>query len=161
MMLITVSEDTLILEAGNDVIFPHQTWEDYQRLLTLRQDKIFPKLSYNSLTQELRLMSPLPSHGNRVSTLRSLVILLLERRGKDWQCFDPITLKIPFQVGVEPDTCFYIDNRMAILGKERIDLTLDLPPDLAIEADFTSHHSSSILKKTQFKNHNIYQMYVK
>ncbi|MGB5768959.1 MAG: Uma2 family endonuclease, partial [Crocosphaera sp.] len=57
---------------------------------------------------------------------------------KDWQCFDPITLKIPYQAGLEPDTCFYIDNRQAILGKDRIDLTIDPPPDLAIEVDFTS-----------------------
>jgi Uma2 family endonuclease len=83
-------------------------------------------------------MSPLPSHGKRINLLSDLVKIILRRQGKDWECFDPITLKIPGEAGVEPDTCFYIDNREAILGKERIDLTVDPPPDLAIEVDFTS-----------------------
>ncbi|WP_083794087.1 Uma2 family endonuclease [Crocosphaera chwakensis] len=138
MMLLTVSENELMLTPGNDVIFPHQTWEDYQRLLDVRQDKTLPKLCFNSQTQQIRLMSPLPSHGNRVNTLTDLVKILLRRQGKDWQCFDPITLKLPNQAGLEPDTCFYIENRQAILGKDKIDLTVDPPPDLAIEVDFTS-----------------------
>lgn len=137
-MLITVSEDKLILDPGNAVIFPHQTWDDYERLLNLRQDKTYPKLYFNGKTQEIRLMSPLPSHGNRVHTLSDLVKIILRNIGKDWQGFDPITLKLPFKAGLEPDACFYIDNRQAILGKERIDLTVDPPPDLAIEVDFTS-----------------------
>jgi Uma2 family endonuclease len=138
MLLITLNENTLSLSPGNEVIFPHQTWEDYERLLSLRLQKTYPKLYFNSKTQEIRLMSPLPSHGNRVDTLRDLVKIILRRQGKDWQCFDPITLKMPGQAGVEPDTCFYLDNRQAILGKDRIDLTIDPPPDLAIEVDFTS-----------------------
>jgi Uma2 family endonuclease len=69
---------------------------------------------------------------------RDLVKALLHFEGKDWDCFDPITLKQLKRAGVEPDTCFYIENRQAILGKERINLTVDPPPDLAIEVDFTS-----------------------
>jgi Uma2 family endonuclease len=128
MLLITLNENTLSLSPGSQVIFPDQTWEDYERLLSLRLQKTYPKLYFNRKTQEIRLMSPLPSHGNRVDTLRDLVKIILR----------PITLKMPGEAGVEPDTCFYIDNRQAILGKERIDLTVDPPPDLAIEVDFTS-----------------------
>ncbi|MDJ0843153.1 MAG: Uma2 family endonuclease [Crocosphaera sp.] len=138
MILLTISENELILTPGNEAIFPHQTWEDYQRLLDLRQEKTLPKLYFNSKTQQIRLMSPLPSHGKRIDLLRDLVKSLLRRQGKDWECFDPITLKIPNQAGLEPDTCFYIENRQAILGKDKIDLTIDPPPDLAIEVDFTS-----------------------
>ncbi|MCA2691650.1 MULTISPECIES: Uma2 family endonuclease [unclassified Microcystis] len=138
MLLITLNENTLSLSPGSQVIFPHQTWEDYERLLSLRLQKTYPKLCFNRKTQEIRLMSPLPSHGKRINLLSDLVKIILRRQGKDWECFDPITLKIPGEAGVEPDTCFYIDNREAILGKERIDLTVDPPPDLAIEVDFTS-----------------------
>lgn len=137
-MLIIVDENMLMLEVGSEVIFSHQTWKDYEKLLRIRQERVLPKLSFNSITQEIRLMSPLPSHGKRVNILGDLVKILLNYQGKDWDGFDPITLKIPFKVGLEPDTCFYIDNRQAILGKERIDLTVDPPPDLAIEVDFTS-----------------------
>ena len=136
-MLITVSEDTLMLEEGNQVIFSHQTWEDYEQLLNLRH-KTLPKIYFNGKTQEIRLMSPLLNHGKHIATLTNLVIILLGQKGKDWECFDPITLKMPLKAGLEPDKCFYIENRQAILGKERIDLTIDPPPDLAIEVDFTS-----------------------
>ncbi len=138
MLLITLNENTLSLSPGSQVIFPHQTWEDYERLLSLRLQKTYPKLYFNRKTQEVRLMSPLRSHGKRINLLSDLVKIILRRQGKYWECFDPITLKMPGEAGVEPDTCFYIDNREAILGKERIDLTVDPPPDLAIEVDFTS-----------------------
>ncbi|MGK7881529.1 MAG: Uma2 family endonuclease [Crocosphaera sp.] len=138
MMLITISEDTLTLSPGNTVIFRVQKWEDYQRLLNLRQETSIPKLSFNFNNQEIRLMSPLPSHGKRIDLLRNLVKIILDKKDLDWECFDPITLKIPPLAGVEPDTCFYINNRQAILGKDKIDLTIDPAPDLAIEVDFTS-----------------------
>ena len=40
--------------------------------------------------------------------------------------------------GIEPDNCFYIQNYQAMIGKKRLDLTVDPPPDLAIEVDVTS-----------------------
>jgi Uma2 family endonuclease len=46
---------------------------------------------------------------------------------------------------VEADDCFYIQNEAAIRGKKRIDLSVDLPPDLAIEVDITS--------RTKFNNY--------
>jgi len=137
-MLITISPETLSLEAGSEIILRHKTWEDYEDLLAIRQDKNLPKLYFNAKTQEIRLISPLASHGKRVDTLRDLVKALLNFEGKDWDCFDPITLKQLQRAGVEPDTCFYIENRQVILGKERINLTVDPPPDLVIEVDFTS-----------------------
>ncbi|NEQ19738.1 MAG: Uma2 family endonuclease [Microcoleus sp. SIO2G3] len=49
--------------------------------------------------------------------------------------------------GVEPDACFYIQNQAAIIGKNRINLSADPPPDLAIEIDLTS--------RTQLENYQI------
>ncbi len=40
--------------------------------------------------------------------------------------------------GIEPDDCFYIQNYKAVIGKNRLDLTQDPPPDLALETDLTS-----------------------
>ena len=137
-MLITVNPETLSLSPGSEIILRNQTWQDYEDLLAIRQDKKLPKLYFNTQNQEIRLMSPLPSHANRIDTLRDLVKSLLRFQQKDWQSFDPITLKQFKQAGVEPDTCFYIANYQAILGKERIDLSIDPPPNLAIEIDLTS-----------------------
>ncbi|PSF37112.1 hypothetical protein C7H19_11785 [Aphanothece hegewaldii CCALA 016] len=137
-MLVKVSQDTLTLSPGSEVILRHQTWEDYEQLLKIRQEQTYPKIYFNDSTHEILLMAPLPSHGKRIDTLRDLVKILLRHQGLEWECFDPITLKRFALSGVEPDTCFYIDNRQAILGKEKIDLSIDPPPDLALEVDLTS-----------------------
>ncbi len=137
-MFITVNQDTLTLTPGSVIILQHQSWKDYEKLLDIRQENILPKIYFDGKIQEIRLMSPLPSHGNRIDTLRDLVKSLLRKQGKDWHYVDPITLKSFNLAGVEPDTCFYVENREAILGKEKIDLAIDPPPDLAIEVDFAS-----------------------
>lgn len=142
-MLVTVSQDTLTLSPGSEVILRHQTWDDYEQLLKIRDRRTYPKIYFNAVTHEILLMTPLPSHGNRIDTIRDLVKILLRHQGKDWHSFDPITLKKFASSGVEPDTCFYIENRQAILGKEKIDLSIDPPPDLAIEADLTSTTKAS------------------
>lgn len=48
---------------------------------------------------------------------------------------------------VEADACFYIQNQAAVIGKNRLDLTIDPPPDLAIEIDITS--------RTRFDNYEL------
>ncbi len=40
--------------------------------------------------------------------------------------------------GIEPDDSFYIQNYERVLNKDRIDLSMDPPPDLAIEVDLTA-----------------------
>ena len=39
--------------------------------------------------------------------------------------------------GAEPDTCFYVANARAVIGKRKIDLETDPPPDVVVEIDTT------------------------
>lgn len=39
--------------------------------------------------------------------------------------------------GLEADKCYYLENEPLVRGKHQIDLTIDPPPDLAIEIDIT------------------------
>ncbi|MFN5516582.1 MAG: Uma2 family endonuclease, partial [Cyanobacteriota bacterium] len=137
-MEITLAPEHLSLDPGSAVFLEQQTWADYQALLDLRGEGSYPKIYFHFFTQTLFLMAPLPSHGKRIDVLRDLVKILLRAQGQDWDCFDPITLRRFQTAGVEPDTCFYLENRQAILGKERLDLAVDPSPDLAIEVDLTS-----------------------
>ncbi|MGF1498186.1 MAG: Uma2 family endonuclease [Elainellaceae cyanobacterium] len=137
-MLPIITPTTIDLPPGGEVILRYQTWDDYETLLQTRQDKAAIKITFSAKTQEIRIMAPLPGHGNRSDTLADLVKRLLRYQGLDWQSFDPITLKRLQQKGLEPDHCFYIQNRAAILGKERIDLDVDPPPDLVLAVDLTS-----------------------
>jgi Uma2 family endonuclease len=134
---LSITNDGVDLSPGGEVILRHQTWADYEELLKCRLDNAAIRVRYDARRQEIRLMAPLSGHGNRSDTLADLVKTLLRHCGRDWQCFDPITLKRFGQVGLEPDKCFYIGSCEAILGKERIDLDVDPPPDLALEVDMT------------------------
>lgn len=137
MLLPTISEDTISLAPGDELILRFRTWEDYETLLARREDKAGLRIRYSSKTQEIRIMSPLPRHGKNSDIVADLVKALLRHECRDWDAFTPITLKRINRQGIEPDYCFYIDNRAEILGKERIDLETDPPPDLAIEIDLT------------------------
>ncbi len=138
MVELTISSRGVELSPGGEVVLRHQTWDDYESILHSRHGKAAVRVKYNAHTREIRLMAPLPKHANLSQSLSAIAQALLRHFGMDWQGFDPVTLKRFGEVGLEPDACFYIANRHAILGKERIDLAEDPPPDLAIEVDETS-----------------------
>lgn len=137
-VVITVNSDRIDLPPGSEVTLRYQTWTDYEALLESQRDHAAVKIRFNNYTQQISIMSPLPGHGNRSRTLADLVTVLLRYQGRDWHGFDPITLRRLREAGAEPDACFYIQNWQAVLGKDRIDLDQDPPPDLAIEMDLTS-----------------------
>ncbi len=138
MVELTINSAGVDLSPGGEVIVRHQTWADYEELLLRRQDKAAVKVRYDARTQEIRIMAPRPEHGNFSDVLGDLVKSLLRHTGQEWQSFDPITLKRLGEAGLEPDKCFYIKNRETILGKKRIELPADPPPDLVLEIDITS-----------------------
>jgi Uma2 family endonuclease len=140
---VTITSAGIDVTPGGEVILPRQTWADYEDLLECRQDHAAIKVRYDARTQEIRIMAPLPSHGNEYDALSDLVKALLRHTGRDWQSFGPITLKRFGEAGLEPDACFYIQHREAILGKKQIDLQTDPPPDLALEVDVTSTTSAA------------------
>jgi len=137
-MVVTISPERIELPPGSEATLRYQTWTDYEALIASRRDDAAVKICFNARTQEIFIMSPLPAHGNRSRTLADLVTTLLRHQKRDWHGFDPVTLKRFQQAGAEPDACFYIQNWQAVLGKDRIDLEQDPPPDLAIEMDLTS-----------------------
>jgi Uma2 family endonuclease len=67
------------------------------------------------------------------------VKILLDELELDSQTFGSTTFKRPEMIaGIEPDNCFYIQNSALMIGKQRVNLSVDPPPDLAIEVDVTS-----------------------
>jgi Uma2 family endonuclease len=138
MVHLTITSAGIDPSPGGEVLLRHQAWADYEELLESRQNHAAIKVRYHAQRREIRIMAPLPWHGNSSLVLSDLVTALLRRLGRYWQGFNPITLKRFGEGGLEPDTCFYIEHREAILGKQEIDLETDPPPDLALEVDATS-----------------------
>lgn len=68
-----------------------------------------------------------------------LVKIILEELEIDCECFGSTTFKRQdMNSGIEPDDSFYIQNHVQMIGKQKIDLTIDPPPDLVLEIDVTS-----------------------
>lgn len=134
-MLPTITPDKIDLPAGTILKFPG-TIADYEEILSRLSDRAIPRLRFRD--RHILLMSPLPEHGNEIDVISDLIKALLRHQRKDWQSFHPITLRYGKEPGLEPDACFYIENYQAILGKRKLDMSINPPPDLAIEIDVTS-----------------------
>ncbi|MGL5065552.1 MAG: Uma2 family endonuclease [Microcoleus sp.] len=135
-MFVVVTPETIHLPPGTLIKFPG-TWQDYQALVEQLGDRSIPRIKYRS--GEILLMSPLFVHGKQANIIADVVKVLLDYLGQDYEAFTPITMDLPEERGIEPDYCFYIDNCVAIIGKDRIAWGVEPPPDLAIEIDVTSY----------------------
>ncbi len=113
------------------------TWQEYDDLRQKRGDGSLPRMKF--WQGEILLMSPLPQHGREAHLLASLVTILLDNQGRNYEAFTPITMDIPPVGGIEPDYCFYIDNWQVAVGKNRMDWQTDPPPDLVLEIEVTSY----------------------
>ena len=82
---------------------------------------------------------PIPEHEVDKELIGDIVKTLLDELEIDCECFGSTTFKQEaMNSGIEPDQCFYIQNHSQMRGKRRLDLSIDPPPDLAIEVDVTS-----------------------
>lgn len=123
--------------AEERVVLTGVAWSTYERLLTDLADQSAPRLTYDEGV--LEIMTPSAEHEDINRTLA----LLIEIAGEEWQIDVRDLGSTTFhreerKRGFEPDSCFYIQHEGAVRGKDRIDLTVDPPPDLAIEIEITS-----------------------
>ena len=83
---------------------------------------------------------PLPEHERTKVIISNLLVILLEELDWEWGSLGSSTFKTKsMKAGIEPDDCFYIKNYAAMIGKKRLDMSIDPPPDIAIEVDLTSN----------------------
>jgi Uma2 family endonuclease len=134
-MYAVISREKIQLPPGT-VVRLAGTWADYQALVEQIGDRPTPRLKYRP--GEIFIMSPMARHGREVDIISDIVKVLLDYQGQEYEAFTPITLDLTEVRGVEPDYCFYIAHRAAIIGKDRLDFAIDPPPDLVIEIDVTS-----------------------
>jgi Uma2 family endonuclease len=114
-------------------------WRTYSRLLRAFAEKPGIRLTYDR--GELEIMSPLLEHDDSGRFLGLLVFVLTEELGLPLKHGGSTTLRRRLRRrGIEADECFWIANAVRMVGRRRLDLRTDPPPDLAIEVDVT--HSS-------------------
>lgn len=118
-------------------------WSEFEAILAELGESRSTRIAYNNNT--LTIVAPLFRHEKSKVALGDLVKALLDEQNIDYDSSASTTLKRQdLDKGVEPDDSFYIQNYERVLNKDRIDLTVDPPPDLAIEVDLTSKTQASL-----------------
>ncbi|MFB2978921.1 Uma2 family endonuclease [Microseira sp. BLCC-F43] len=136
-MAVVIPLKAIALSPGSHLAINDVTWEQYEALLEeLGEERRIPRINY--CHGSLELMSPSPAQERPHRIISDIVKILLDAQGRDWEDFGSTTFKKPTQAGLEPDTCFYIQNAERVRSLMRMNMDEDPPPDLAIETDVTS-----------------------
>jgi len=129
------------LPAGGALILNDVSWEDFEQLLSDLGDSYAVRISYDR--GRLEIMSSSSIHEMYKDLLLRLACLLAEELDLILESRGSTTFKQKeFARAIEPDTCFYVQNASRIIGRSRIDLSVDPPPDIVVEID-VSHESTT------------------
>jgi Uma2 family endonuclease len=113
------------------------TWQTYQSLVQDLESQPAKRLTYDN--GMLEIFMPLPPHETYKRLLGRLVEIVTEELDLEIRSLSASTWsRKDLLKGVEADECYYIQNEAAVRGKMEIDLSMDPPPDLAIEIDISS-----------------------
>jgi Uma2 family endonuclease len=135
--MVTLQLRQLVVYPGQRIQLQEVNWNEFEAILDELGDKRAYRIAYSDRVLEIRM--PLPEHEVDKELIGDMVKILLEELDIDNECFGSTTFKRQdLAKGIEPDQCFYIENHAVMIGKRRLDLTVDPPPDLAIEVDVTS-----------------------
>ena len=131
---------------GQRVLLQDLSWREFEEILEDLGEHRAARVAYDCGT--LEIMTPLPEHEYAKEIVGDLIKALLEELNLEFCSLGSSTFKNQLMSqGIEPDQCFYIQNELAVRGKQRLDLAIDPPPDLAIEIDLTSRTHSDIYLK--------------
>lgn len=135
--MVTLQLRQIKILPGQSVSVEDVDWHEFEAILAELGDSRGTRIAYTNRT--LTIVAPLFQHEKSKVVLGDLVTVLLDELGIDHDGSGSTTLKREdLGKGVEPDDSFYIQNYTQVLNKDRIDLNIDPPPDLAIEVDLTS-----------------------
>jgi Uma2 family endonuclease len=136
----------LKIKPGQQLLLEAVSWQQLENILAELGEHRAARLSYSNGI--LEIMVPLPEHEKAKEIISDIVKILLEAQQIPFESLGSTTLKNQRMTqAVEPDACFYIQNQAVIIGKNRLNMSIDPPPDLAIEIDLTS--------RTQLDNYQI------
>ncbi|MGF1485580.1 MAG: Uma2 family endonuclease [Prochloraceae cyanobacterium] len=134
----------IIVSPGQQLLLKDISWQQLETILEELGESRAAKISYSNGL--LEIMTPLLEHEKDKEIISYLVQILLEKLEIDFEALGSTTYKNKkMNQAVEPDASFYIKNCSTVIGKDRLDLSIDPPPDLAVEIDITS--------RTQFDNY--------
>lgn len=113
------------------------SWDTFEALLRDTGEHRGSRFAYDCGT--LEIMTPLFEHENPKIQFDRLIFSLAEELDIEIRSAGSTTLKRKsLAKGIEPDSCYYIQNEAAMRSRETLNLEIDPPPDLAVAIDITS-----------------------
>lgn len=111
-------------------------WQRYEQVLTEMGRDRTARFSY--YRGQLEMMNPLEEHDRCHKLIESLILTITDEMGIRIESYKAPTLKrVDLQVGVEPDTAYYIQNADHMSRRTKIDLAVDPAPDLILEVELS------------------------
>lgn len=130
------------LTPGSVIRIGGVTWDGYVALLKELGDNRSTRVAYENGVLEIRMPGQPHESANRV--LATIALTLAEEFGFEFNDLGSMTMNRPdLSKGVEPDSCFYIQNAQAGQGLSET-ISIDLPPDLALEVDIANRSDSKL-----------------
>lgn len=125
------------LPAGALLRLPDVDWDEYEHLLTQMESHPGHRLSYDR--GRLIIVSPSAEHEDYKEFIYSLVRLISLETDVTLETRGAATFKSrKLLQGAEPDTCLYVQSAAHVIGKRRINLETDPPPDVVVEIDMSN-----------------------
>lgn len=122
--MVTLQLRQINVPPGQRVLFHNVNWSKFESILEELGEHRASRIAYDNGTLEI---------------IGDLLKALLEELDIEFLTLGSTTFKNKQMLkGIEPDQCFYIQHEAEVRGKKRLDLTVDPPPDLALEIDVTS-----------------------
>ncbi|MGE0883093.1 MAG: Uma2 family endonuclease [Blastocatellales bacterium] len=117
-------------------LFNHVSWEEYEELLEALDEQPRYRLTFDE--GKLEVMTVSAEHEEPAGLIPHLILVLAEESNLNFLGLRSTTLRKRKKAkGADPDDCYYFKDFKKIAGKKRLDLTVDPPPDLALEIDVT------------------------
>jgi Uma2 family endonuclease len=125
---------TVAAQPETRIVIPNIRWEVFEALGA--SDCRGTRFAYDK--GMLEIMSPSIEHEWFHRALGRMVETMTEELNIPVLSAGSTTLKLDLeQRGIEPDECYYLEHEAQMRGKRELDLTVDPPPDLAIEVDIS------------------------
>jgi Uma2 family endonuclease len=133
---------TIELTPGSAIQIRGVTWESYIAFLQELGDARSSRVAYTDGILEIRMPGQQHESINRV--LAAIALTLAEELGFEFNDLGSMTInRLELRKGLEPDSCFYIQNAQAGQGLGT-KIANDLPPDLALEIDIANRSDSKL-----------------
>jgi len=120
---------------GQRLLLQGITWQSYQQICQALPER-YLHLTYDRGTLEFMVLGT--AHERFKSLIGLLIFVLAEELNRVIGSFGSFTHEREDLLrGLEPDQCYYLANFVKVRRKRQIDLSLDPPPDLAVEIEIS------------------------